>query len=614
MAELEADGMAADLHSFAAAELAGLTRTDATVEALGALIRLGEAAEAFDPKLDAITREVRAIRAAHPTANILIYTEYADSQLAALRALRGAVEGEVLAISGLDSERDRTRIAERFAEEDGIILVSTDSLAEGLNLQQRCCNLIHLDLPYNPNRLEQRNGRIDRYGQERDPQIRYLYLAGTFEERLLLRLIAKYEKARAQLAFMPDTLGVTANEEAWSTGLVAGFAERQAGLFDDEPSAIRTLDRVAEEANADAYRDLLHEIDRAFDGFDRSAVRHGWMADHGLNAGAAQIAAATAARRRSGAMLGHIDLPDFVAAAIAAETGGSAAGRRVLHLPADWLAGLDDLPGFDRERRVLRFTRNQTRLRDRQGRSLAFLGRAHPVVRRAICRAQRIAGAVWDNRVSVARADAGASPAVLLTFSVAMRSAARIELQRVIAVLLRAQGDAVEVNEPERWLQLAAPDRSLPAAGRVADAVCGLGAEAPSKRPSRSRVPRCSATPPGSRRIIRRKAEREASDLQDWLRRRADDICGAFVPQTGDLFGATKVGPDWGLLSAPLERLAAFTADADIFTGTTARGEQCRRAVPAPQRGTCGVVAAGSESDRHAHAGAVWRRRDPRSA
>ena len=66
MAELEADGMAADLHSFAAAELAGLTRTGATVEALGALIRLGEVAEAFDPKLDAIMREVRAIRAGHP--------------------------------------------------------------------------------------------------------------------------------------------------------------------------------------------------------------------------------------------------------------------------------------------------------------------------------------------------------------------------------------------------------------------------------------------------------------------------------------------------------------------------------------------------------------------
>jgi len=89
---------------------------------------------------------------------------------------------------------NRPRAAERCAEEDGIILVSTDSLAEGLNLHQRCCHLIHLDLPYNPNRLEQRNGRIDRYGQRNDAEIRYLYLGGTFEERLLLRLIAKYEK------------------------------------------------------------------------------------------------------------------------------------------------------------------------------------------------------------------------------------------------------------------------------------------------------------------------------------------------------------------------------------------------------------------------------------
>ena len=301
IADLEADGMAADLHNFAATEMSvsdhpRRRRRDATAEALDMLIRLGEAATTLDPKLAAMVGEVRAIRAAYPATNILIYTEYSDSQAAALQALRNApgIDGEVLAINGLDAERERTRIAERCAEQDGIILVSTDSLAEGLNLQQRCCNLIHLDLPYNPNRLEQRNGRIDRYGQEREPQIRYLYLAGTFEERLLLRLIAKYETARAQLTFMPDTLAVTADEAALGGGLIAGFAERQAMLFADEPPAVRTLDQVAQEENSDAYRDLLHEIDRAFKGFDRSAVRHGWMVDQGLNADAVQVAAANA--------------------------------------------------------------------------------------------------------------------------------------------------------------------------------------------------------------------------------------------------------------------------------------------------------------------------------
>ena len=402
LAELEADGMAADLESFSATELVALTRSDATMEALYALIRLGEAAESADPKLNVVEREVRAIRAAHPATNILIYTEYADSQSAALSALR-LCGGEVLAISGSDSERERTRAAERCAEEDNIILVSTNSLAEGLNLHQRCFNLIHLDLPYNPNRLEQRNGRIDRYGQERDPQIRYLYLAGTFEERLLLRLIAKYEKARAHLTFMPDTLGVTADEEAWSSGLVAGFAERQAGLFDDEPTAIRTLDREAETANLGAYRDLLHEVDRAFNGFDRSAVRHGWRADHATGTDTSESLAALSAKQRSDVLLGHIDLPEFVAAAIAMEIGGEPAGRSVLRLPADWSTGLDDLPGFDRERCTLRITRNQARFRDKQGHSLAVLGRAHPVVRHAVSSVRRPAGREWDNRVSVAR-------------------------------------------------------------------------------------------------------------------------------------------------------------------------------------------------------------------
>ncbi len=579
--ELEADGMAADLHGFAAAELAGLTHTDATIAALEALIRLGEAAEPFDPKLAVIVAEVHAIRAVHPATNILIYTEYADSQSAALHALRNVVGNDVLAISGLDTERERTRTAERFAEEDGIILISTDSLAEGLNLQQRCFNLIHLDLPYNPNRLEQRNGRIDRYGQERAPQIRYLYLAGTFEERLLLHLIAKYEKARAQLEFMPDTLGVTANEEAWSTGLVAGFAERQGGLFDNEPSVLRTLDRVAEAANADAYRDLLLEIGHAFEGFDRSAVRHGWLTDQGLNASEARILAASDANRSSEGSLGHIDLPDFVAAVIAADSGGTVSGRDSLRLPDDWLAGLEDLAEFDQERRVLRFTRDRTKLCDSQGRPLAFLGRAHPVVRHAIVRAQRLDDGVLDNRVSVARADEGAPLAVLLTFSAEMRSAARVEFHKVIAVLLPVRGKAVEVSEPERWLRLAVLDRPIPRT----DVWRRLFARwVPDRRHEAEAAARAAIARDVSRLMADHQGwiDREAKRLQDWLRGRADDICGEFVPRTGDLFGVTADGPAWQFRSAPLDRLAAFVADPD---NPPARRREAGNAVELFERG-----------------------------
>ena len=76
-------------------------------------------------------------------------------------------------------------------------------------------------MPFNPNRLEQRNGRIDRYGQTVAPQVRYLYLRGTFEERILLRLIAKYEKQRARLTFVPNTLGLSTSTDADAGEVVA---------------------------------------------------------------------------------------------------------------------------------------------------------------------------------------------------------------------------------------------------------------------------------------------------------------------------------------------------------------------------------------------------------
>ena len=174
-----------------------IRRIGGHVDALDNLIVLAEAAADYDPKLQQLCLEVEAIRADHPNANILIFTEYTDSQEVVVRSLRQA--GEVMLMSGDSSEKDRREITERFRSQSKLILVSTDTAAEGLNLQQRCHHLIHLELPFNPNRLEQRNGRIDRYGQEHDPIVRYLYLRGTFEERILLRLIAKYERQRQRL-------------------------------------------------------------------------------------------------------------------------------------------------------------------------------------------------------------------------------------------------------------------------------------------------------------------------------------------------------------------------------------------------------------------------------
>jgi superfamily II DNA/RNA helicase len=217
-------------------------------EHLNALVDVAWRARGEDPKLSGVLDALRAIRAGERDANVLVYTEYTDSQAAVIEHLssakkRGELAGEVLAISGLDSEAVRTSVTQRFRSEDRIILVSTDATAEGLNLHDRCHHLVHLELPYNPNRLEQRNGRIDRYGQQFEPQVRYLYLRGTFEERLLMRLIAKYEKQRSKLTFMPNTLGLSVTDRGSLTErLLEGLAEEETTLFREERTELRFVE------------------------------------------------------------------------------------------------------------------------------------------------------------------------------------------------------------------------------------------------------------------------------------------------------------------------------------------------------------------------------------
>ena len=543
---LEAEHIATDLHA----------QAGATADSLQSLIALGQAAARHDPKLAALLREIRAIRAQQPGANILIYTEYADSQRAAAEAMRGArgIAGEVLTISGLDTEAARSRAAERCAEEDGIILLSTDSLAEGLNLQQRCHHLIHLDLPYNPNRLEQRNGRIDRYGQRHAPEIRYLYLAGTFEERLLLRLISKYEKARARLAAMPATLGVTADAAALDTGLVAGFAEEQARLFEEAPPIVRMLDQEAADAGAEAYRDLLHEIDRAFAGYDRDAVRHGWFAGQGVHADAAQLAAAEAAWRRGEQELGCIDLADFVAATLAAETGRDADPEH-LTVPEAWTGGLATLPGYDAASRTLHIARSRAQLRDANGAALAFLGRAHPLVRRAVARMRRA-----ENLVAVARGDQAVGQAALLTYTLELSAGRQTVLRRVIAVLLPRAGRIAILEHPAQWLRFADPARECRDAAAMHEQFAAWlparqqDADAAAREAARRLEAAFAAT-------HHRRMQSERDALHRWLDLRAGELCGPALRFGPDLFGAEPTGPAWHLPAPPLERLAAFALD-----------------------------------------------------
>jgi ERCC4-related helicase len=512
------------------------------------LIRLGVVAEAHDPKLSAMLLEVRLIRSRHPKTNILIYTEYTDSQAAAARALRAApgIEGDILTIGGQDDDQARADAARQFSELDCLLLISTDSLAEGLNLHRRCFHLIHLDLPYNPNRLEQRNGRIDRYGQSREAEIRYLYIPGTFEESLLLHLIAKYEKARASLDVMPDTLGVTAEH---GTSLMGELSEDPDDLFKPGPDAIRTLDRAVADSSPETVAELMREIDRAFDAFELISVAHGWYGARGINAGTEQLIQADHGRAVSER---SEDLARFVGAVVAAETNESATAQDEILLPMTWMHGLEGLPGIDSGAGVFRFTRDFQTERDPSGRDLGFLGRAHPLVLRAIRHGCRLPGAV-------AVAD-GDTLGLLLTFEAEISVVHRVMLREIIAVFAAPDRTPVEIGE---WLALGSPEREIHR-DSVWDRLFASWATRARSRSARL-VDRIVA-----RRHAAFVARYEASKQQTlarsrrWSRVTADLLCGPFVAPTGDLFGEADPRPAWSVQEDPMLRLVAIATDPDV--------------------------------------------------
>jgi len=93
---------------------------------------------------------------------------------------------------------DERRVAQNEFARDAKILVATDAAGEGINLQF-CRLLINWDIPWNPNRLEQRMGRIHRYGQEDDVIVFNLVADNTREGKVLERLLDKLEIIREQM-------------------------------------------------------------------------------------------------------------------------------------------------------------------------------------------------------------------------------------------------------------------------------------------------------------------------------------------------------------------------------------------------------------------------------
>ena len=147
------------------------------------------------------TREAAQQTPQRPPDKWLIFTEHRDTLEYLVRRLEGlGYTGQVARIHGGMDWREREEQVEFFRRPDGACFcIATDAAGEGINLQF-CARMANYDIPWNPARLEQRMGRIHRYGQARDVTVVNLVAASTREGRVLGRLLEKLDTIRAALS------------------------------------------------------------------------------------------------------------------------------------------------------------------------------------------------------------------------------------------------------------------------------------------------------------------------------------------------------------------------------------------------------------------------------
>ena len=139
----------------------------------------------------------------HPEQRLLLFTEFKDTLDYLVDRLKswgfrvGSIHGGMK--SGSRDEPGTRLHAEQQFREGGIqVLVATEAAGEGINLQ--ICNILfNYDIPWNPNRLEQRMGRIHRYGQRKDCLIFNFVATNTIEGKVLQRLLEKLQQIRDAL-------------------------------------------------------------------------------------------------------------------------------------------------------------------------------------------------------------------------------------------------------------------------------------------------------------------------------------------------------------------------------------------------------------------------------
>lgn len=209
-----------------------------------------------DLKLKALIKHLKALLADghHPIVfcRYIPTAEYLADQLENKDGKRGPLGARtvVKAVTGTLSPQQRIERIEQLAEEAGDdaaarrVLIATDCLSEGVNLQHHFDAVVHYDLAWNPTRHDQREGRVDRYGQRKD-QVKVITLYGEdngIDGKVLEVLIAKHRQIKKDLGIsvsVPDELSTGVTDAIVEWLLMRGRQDQDA-LFGAEAFKVST--------------------------------------------------------------------------------------------------------------------------------------------------------------------------------------------------------------------------------------------------------------------------------------------------------------------------------------------------------------------------------------
>ncbi|GGM91970.1 helicase SNF2 family protein [Thermopolyspora flexuosa] len=198
---------------------------------------------------------------------VVVFTEYKDTLdwLETLLRQEGLGGDRVATMHGGKSadEREQVRLAfQKAPDEHPVrILLATDAAGEGIDLQRYCHRLVNYDIPFNPNKLEQRIGRIDRYGQRQTPEVRHF--VGVFKGEH----VDTYE---ADLEFLARVARKVAQQEKDLGPVNAVISERVQRRMLGENVSIDNVEAETPEENLPLEHDVPEQVRRLRERIDRT--------------------------------------------------------------------------------------------------------------------------------------------------------------------------------------------------------------------------------------------------------------------------------------------------------------------------------------------------------